>query len=56
MGVKEKVQDWVNLQAAMNAAGDAGDSHAEQRYCDAAAEVERQLNETGHEIRDLVCP
>lgn len=56
MDVKAKVQDWVNLQAAMKAAGDAGDSHAEQRFCDAASEVERQLRDTGHEIRDLVCP
>ncbi len=56
MDVKTKVQDWVNLQAAMKAAGDAGDSHAEQRFCDAASEVERQLRDHGHEIRDLVCP
>lgn len=55
MDVKAKVQDWVNLQAGMKTASDAGDTHTEQSYCAAAAEIERQLREAGHEIRDLVC-
>ena len=56
MDVKAKVQDWVNLQAAMKAAGSAGNTHDEQRFCDAATEIERQLQDAGHDIRDFVCP
>jgi hypothetical protein len=56
MDVQAKVQDWVNLQAAMKAAGEAGDSHGAQRFCDAAAEIERQLQDAGRDIRKLVCP
>lgn len=56
MDVKAKVQEWVDHQAAMFAAEQVGNSVEAQRQAAAAAGIEVELKQVGHDIRQLVCP
>lgn len=56
MDAKAKVREWVDVQAAIFDAHQAGDTDGEARHITIAETIECELRAAGHNIEKLVCP
>ncbi len=56
MDLKTKVAEWNTLQVQAKDAHEAGNAREAQQRLEAASIIEAELRQSGHDIRQLVCP